>query len=409
MFDKKKLVINSNICDTRTMEESAYEKYEQIIINADVLLVTVRTKAILAKLPVTCNIDEMVELPEGEDINVISINGDYEMGPNTTVANNTVLCVNGKVEILSGAGETLKNCIKIIVNGSVKCPKSLECFLEHVTVNGSIQIYPDDCMMLDARFVMDKYFPHRAKENGRYFAEEKVILSNADLTPLIEKKVLILTPMVLGEEKQLMKGVTLFEESTEFVEVPDGCTVVQGDIGLNTVSLKQYGVRLFVDGNLTLMDVEVFEKIEKLVVKGTIFASENIADMIALKDVAFDEIKIEKGRKITNKINVTLDDAMFRYSPDGIMVVNVASVKIAEDVSPTDILDKLQIANCASVKCSEEQKSAVELVASNVASISCEKKDGEVVSGIMGELGGVGDFVGMLMGAKMVNADKHVM
>ena len=229
------------------------------------------------------------------------------------------------------------------------------------------------------------------------------------MTPLVEKNVLIMTPIVIGEEKQLMKGVALFEESTEFVEVPDGCTVVPGDIELNPVSLKQYGARLFVDGNLTLMDAEMLEKVEKLVVKGTIFTSKKIADLIDTKDVVFDGIKIEKGRKIVNKINVTLDDAMFRYSPDGIMVANMASVKIAEDVSPADILEKLEIANCASVKCSEEQKSAVELVSSNVASISCGKIDGDMVSGIMGALGGVGDFVGMVKGAKMINADKHVM
>ena len=409
MFDKKKLMINSDVCDTRTMDESAYEKYEQIVINADVLLVTERTKALLAKLPVTCNIDEMVELPEGEDINTISINGDYEIGPNTRMADNTVLCINGKVQIHPGTGDNLKNILRIIVNGVIKCPKSLEEFMDRVTVNGSIQIYPDDCAILDSRFIMDKYFPYRAKENGRYFAEEKVVLGNVDLTPLIEKNVRILTPIVVGNEKQLLKGVPLFEESTEFVEVPDGCTVVPGDIELTPVSMKQYGVRLFVDGNLTLMDAEVLEKVEKLVVKGTIFASRKIADMIDEKDVVFDGIKIEKGRKIVNKINVTLDDAMFRYSPDGIAVANVASIKIAEDVSPADILEKLEIANCASVRCSEEQKSAVELVSSNVASISCGKVDGDMVSGIMGALSGVGDFVGMVKDTKMINADKHVM
>ena len=40
MFDKKRLVIIIDFFDTRTMVESAYEKYEQIVINAVVLLVT---------------------------------------------------------------------------------------------------------------------------------------------------------------------------------------------------------------------------------------------------------------------------------------------------------------------------------------------------------------------------------
>ena len=413
MFDKKKLVINCDICDARAMDENAYAKYEQIIINADMLLVTERTRALFAALPITCNVDETIDIPEGEMINTVSINGDYEVGPNTRVSKNTILNVNGNVHILPGAGENIKNFLKISVNGDIKCPKSLEDFMDQASVNGSVQIYPDDCVILDSRFVMDKYFPFRAKENGRYYAEEKVILGNVDLMPLVEKNVLFITPMVVAEEAQLMKAVSLFEESAEFVEVPEGCTVVEGDIDLNLASLKQFGVRLFVDGNLTLMDdqIEPLEKLEKLVVKGTIFASKKAAELLNTMDAIFEEIKIEKGRKIVNKIKVTLDETMFLYSPDGIMVANAASVKIAEQVSPADILEKLELANCASVKCSEEQRSAVELVSSNVASISCGKDDGEgsMMSGIMGALGGAGDIIGMLKDAKLVNADKHVM
>lgn len=413
MLDKKKLLINCDICDTRTMDESVYAKYEQIVINADVLLVTEQSKALLAALPVTCNVDETLEIPEGEMVNTISINGNYEIGPNTRVAGNSILSVNGNVHVLPGAGENLKSFLKISVNGNIKCPKSLAEFMSQASVNGSIQIYPDDCLILEPRFVMDKYFPFRAKENGRYYAEEKVILGKTDLTPLVEKKVMFITPVVVAEEAQLMKGVSLFEESTEFVEVPEGCAVVEGDTELNLASLKQFGVRLFVDGNLTLMDdqLEVLDKLEKLVVKGTIFSNKKAAEMLDSMDVVFDEIIIEKGRKIENKVKVTLDEAMFRYSPDGIKVANVASVKIAKDVSPAEILEKLELANCANVRCSAEQKSAVELVSSNVASIFGGEKEeeGGMMSGIMGALGDVGDIVGMLKDAKMVNADKYVM
>lgn len=74
-----------------------------------------------------------------------------------------------------------------------------------------------------------------------------------------------------------------------------------------------------------------------------------------------------------------------------------------------EMFEKIEIANCASVKCSEEQKRAVELVSSNVASISSGKIDGDMIFGIMGALGGVGDLVGMVKDAKMINADKYAM
>lgn len=413
MFEKKKLVINCDVCDTRTMDESAYAKYETIMINADVVLVTERTKALLAILPVTLNVDETIEVPDGEVVNMISINGNYEIGPNTRAAKNTVLCVNGDIHILPGSGENLKNFYRISVNGDIRCPKSLEDFMDGVTANGSVQIYPDDCVILEPRFVMDKYFPYRAKENGRYYAEEKVILGDVNLTPLVEKNVLFVTPMAIGEEKQLMKGVSLFEESTEFVEVPEGCKVIAGDTELNQGTRKQFGTRLFVDGDLTLTNsqIEVLKGMEKLIVKGTVFASKSVAAELNSMDIVFDDMKVEKGRRIENKLKVTLDETMFNYSPDGIMVTNTASVKITEEVSPADILDKLKLMNCASVKCGKEQKSAVELVSSNVATISCGENDGEegMMSGIMGALGGAKDIAGMLKDTKVVNADKYVM
>ena len=60
---------------------------------------------------------------------------------------------------------------------------------------------------------------------------------------------------------------------------------------------------------------------------------------------------------------------MLENSPYKVLVRNTANVKIAEDVTSELILDRLVIQNCAKVFCSEEQESAIAVIAENVATI----------------------------------------
>lgn len=79
---------------------------------------------------------------------------------------------------------------------------------------------------------------------------------------------------------------------------------------------------------------------------------------------------------------------------------NAAIIKIASDVPPALILDRLVIENCAKVACSEEQESAVAAISVNVAKIG--ESGGEEFSGMM-------DGIKDLLSTKMINADKYIM
>lgn len=407
MFDLsgKKMIINCDICDTRTMSVEAYDKYEQIIINADLLIVNSKSKELFNSLPTICNVDETIEVEDDRKFNFITSNGNYEIKPNMQVDDNTILVVNGCLKINPDAEDVLKNYYKICVNGVVKCPKSLEGCMKSLSLNGSIDFYPDDCIMLDEYFTLDKYFPIRAKNNGKYHAANTVILSDedVDVNKLIEKNIQFSTKTFITTETMLEKSIVLFDETVKLIVSPSDCKLICENVILDQTLFEKYGSNMFIYGNLVINEdsSSVIKKIEKLIVKGCIYIKKQFVEDLKNIDVEYDALSIESGRKIENKPSVTLDNTLFTHSPDGIHVLNTANVNIKDDISPDTILNSLKIENCAMVFCNEEQKSAIDAVSINVATVLTDKAE----SGIQGGI----NLLKTLFNNKIVNADNYIM
>ena len=62
MFEKKNYIVNCDVCDTRKITQESLSGYEQIVINADLLLVDENSRAILNRLPLICNADETLDV-----------------------------------------------------------------------------------------------------------------------------------------------------------------------------------------------------------------------------------------------------------------------------------------------------------------------------------------------------------
>ena len=154
MLNKKNFLLNCEVCDTRKMKEEDYSHFEKMLINTELLLVNESSKSILNRLPVTINQTNGLALPNDMDMELKTVNGSYEITGNTAVAAHTLLIVNGSLQIQPGTEEVLAKYENITVNGSVKCPKSLEGYLGKISVNGSVSTYPDDCVLLDETFAM---------------------------------------------------------------------------------------------------------------------------------------------------------------------------------------------------------------------------------------------------------------
>ena len=401
MSDKKKFLLNCEVCDARKIKEEDYKDYEQIKINTELVIVDEESKSILNRLPVTMNQESMIELPEGMQAEIRTINGKYEITGNTDVKDYTLLIVNGPLLIHPNAQETLGKYYKIVVNGPLRCPKSIEGNLGKISINGPVKIYPDDCIILDKEFHMDKYFPLRAKEGKRYYAENMVIIGDTtvDMEKLVAKNVEFVTNRLLVHESKVEECIPMFDENVEFVVVPDGMKIIYGKIVLDEKFVKKEGNKLFVYGSVEVSpecDMKVLgEILEKLIVKGDITLSREQEESFQRMDTEYDSIIYRfEGRVIVNKVNVSIDEKLLENSVNGIRIQNVAMVNIAEEVSQQLILEKLEIMNCAKVICSKEQKSAVAVISQNVAMIGEEEKESSLKD---------------LFTTKVINAESYIM
>ena len=410
MFNKKNFLLNCDVCDTRKMKEEDYSAYEKMMINADVVVVSGTSKSILNRLPVTMNQDCVIEVSDDVDVQIKTVNGDYEITGTTMNQEHTLLIVNGSLDIYPDTEEALGKYEKIHVNGSVRCPRSLEGYLVKLSANGTVSTYPDDCVLLDRTFILDKYFPLRAKEGKVYYAENRVVIQDKtiDLKRLAEKQVQFLTKQLIVPEEMIEDCVELFDETVEFAVVPVGMTLHYGNTLLNNQlleKLEKTGGKLYVYGNLEISEdcnMAVLEQaLDQVIVNGNVILKKNQEKTVRKLNISYKELEFKwEGRVIENKAKVKIDKTLLESTPEKVKVRNTAVIKLDSEIEPVLILDRLVIENCAKVSCTEEQESAVTAVAKNVAKIG--ESDGD-------ELGGLIDGMKDLLSTKMINAEHHVL
>ncbi len=297
-MSEKKLAINCCVCDTRNIKEENYSHYESIWLNTDILIVNEQSKAVLNRLPLSMNFDRMIENDSNADIRVKSVNGSYEITGNSAVDAHTLLTVNGSLLIHPGTEELLQRYEGIIVNGNVRFPKNLEGCLGRLNVNGSAKAYPDDCVILPPTFTIDKYFPLRAKEGSRYYASDLVMIRDAavDAACLAQKGVSFVTGKLLLPECKLKDCIPMFDESVEFIVVPDGMKLICGDILFHEEFVRREGGSLFIFGDMEVdshADMSVIcNQIENLIVKGSVRLPAKQEEAFRSLHAAFDHIEV---------------------------------------------------------------------------------------------------------------------
>jgi hypothetical protein len=411
MSEKKNLMINCDVLDTRRMKEEDYAHYEQIVVNAYLVLVSEASKSILARLPLTLNHDKTIELPDDEPVELRTVNGVTELSGDAVVTGRTMLIANGVLRVRPGAEKALEQYVSIDVNGEVECPKSLEGYFARANVNGRIEAYPDDCIPLKRNFKLDEYFPARAQENARYYAR-RVTFQNAkvDVAALAKKNVRFVVRRFIVPEELVETAAPLFDEEAECVVVPRGMAFLDDDTVLGEALVRRHGGKLFVYGDVSVdpkdRDGAIFAKLEKLIVKGTLSVTARQEEALAALDAEYDELDITKGRCMENIEKVRVDKTLLDGSPEGVKIKNVAKAVIAEDVTGGMILEKLALENVGTVACSEAQESAVAAVSENVGHIGASGEDDGADDSPAGALI---DMVKNAAETRFVNADRYVM
>lgn len=414
MFEKKKLMINTEICDARTIIEEDYAKYENIVINTELLLVNERAKSVLARLPVMLNAEETIALPEDMCVEVRTVNGKTQIGPETSFAENTLLVVNGCLEILPGAQEAIEKCYKIMVNGSALLPESMSFALGRISVNGASKVYPDGAVVLESDFSMDRFFPVRARQDAVYFAADRIVIADMamDAQKLAAKNVSFITKELVVPENMIETLAPLVDIGASLTVVPDGYALVNGSCKLDDALIRKYGKRLFVLGDLEIPagSAQIIGEIEKLQATGCVTITR--PDLPAFEKIGaeYKEMKTVRGKFVGNAPSVTVDQRLLDSAPDGVTIGNAAVVRIDAAIAPETILEKMEIRNAAMVCCTPEQRGAVELVTGNVAHISTgEEGESDGPGGVGSILGGVFGGVKAMLDTKIVNSENHVL
>lgn len=407
----KKMIINCANCDARKVSEETLSAYETIVINASTILVSPETKELMNRYGVVMNCASVMELDA--DVELSSVNGSAQIRSTDVVAGRRYLTVNGSLEIGPGTQKVLDQYVGISVNGSVSCPESISAYLGKIKVNGSTNCYPDDAIILKRSAVIDRLFALRAK-NSLYWSARRMIMVDPQLdAAVLEKKgATFSTKEVIIAESEVEDMIGLIDEKAEIVIVPDGTAVVLDDVELDEMTLKKYGTKLYIIGDLKVKGeaAPLLEQIEYLNIRGDAAVAEELKMQLmgAITEIS-GEVKLlkkPKGRRIEDKLSLKLSRWLVEQEADGISVSDCLNVALDADIPNDLILEKLSFSDCMKIKCSPEQEAAVAAVSEDVLSIGEGGDDGMGIGDIIkGALGGAKE----LLNTKMVNTSNYVM
>lgn len=411
---EKKMVINAATCDVRKVSQETLEAYEHITINAAMILADERSRELLARYPVTMNCSRVLDV-EG-NVQVSTINGIAQIKSSDIPVGKRFLFVNGSLEIGPNTESVLEQCVGIFVNGSVTYPESMSGILGMMTVNGSSICYPDGAVILKRSAVIDRLFVLRAK-NALYWSAKRLIMVDPQLDPakLEAKGVRFSSREVILTESKVEDLIGLIDEKANIVMVPDGTAVITDDVTLDDVTVKKYGKKLYIIGNVKVNrnSAGALEQLEYLNVRGDVFVVKDMTNrLLEIAQEISGELKVLRGRNLCDKISVRISKWMLEQEKDGVSVTDCVSVKIDEDVDKELIIERLSISDCASVRCTSEQEDAVAVISQDVAKIGEAADMDDMIKDTLGmdsEEGGVLGAAKGLLGTTVINASDYVM
>ena len=394
MENKKKLEVNTAVCDVRGITEELLSQYEKVEINTATVFTSPAAQALLGKYQVEINAASNISV-EG-DIRLSTINGPMTLSAGQAAPQEKLVAlINGPLTLEPGCEEVLKSYTNMIINGPVTCPASMTGLLGSFCVNGPIHSYPDGAILLKKSTVLDRFFHLRAKQDALYYASKRIIALAPDINfeKLAEKNVRFIAKTLVVSETHAEAAVPLFDDKADIVVLPDGCAYVDGDAELDEALLKRYGGKLYIGGRLTVGpdSAALLDQVSYLKIDGDLLVCRSLRDRVLALDASYDRLLVVGGILITERGQVEISAAMLEDAEDGVSVVECAYVSIAEDVTPELLREKLvSIMECATVACAtKEQIAAAEPLAQEVAAFVLADQVKEEVEDESGEDGNV--------------------
>lgn len=369
-MSKKKLVINAAVCDARKVKEETLASYEKITVNAAVLFTTPESNNLFHSYNVEMNCADVIELDK--DTEIIMQNGKFTISASDAAGKKAFLIVNGALNVEPGAENALSKFTGIFVNGSVTYPDNLAPYIGSLKVNGATNTYPSDAILLKNTFIVDKTFLKRCK-NSKYFAKKRVLIldNSLDVAEMVNRGVQFITQKAIITESLIDEALPLFQDTTDIISVPDGCSFINDNVELTKSLFIKHGSKLIINGDLMINSEagDLLEKIEYLYVNGDIMLPKSFDEKFSSVNAHYNNLILVLGKCIMDKVSIKIDNRLLEQNADGITVIDCVNVTISEDVPSELILERLEISGCVNVSCFPGQRSAVEQVSDDVVNI----------------------------------------
>lgn len=388
----KKLMVNTAVCDIRNISEETLKQYSTVVIDTATLITNARANELLHKYAVKLDTADTVLLENNMPISCQ--NGSFTLCAGSK--GEGVLMVNGQLIMEEGSEDGLQGYEKIMVNGKVLIPRSMRGKLTNLSVNGKITEYPDGAIRLRSKEKIDKTFPLRAK-NALYFASKELAFLDTQLNvaALVEKGVRFETSTAIIRESLVEGIVPLLDDRCQIRILPDDVVYIFKDAELTSKMIAKNGTKLYVDGNVIVKEQGALEKLEYLVVRGTLSVEEGWEDSLdTVPELEYRELSIVPAPKegtghICDRVTVVVDMALMEKFSQRLVIEDCAEVIIRDDIPVDWIQDKLVIRNCGTIACSQEQQGSVTLIATDCGTIGretfgteSEEEDNQVIDAV---------------------------
>lgn len=371
----KDLSVNAVVLDLRKLSQETLDAYEKCSMNAAVALTTPRVQGLLAEKGIRLNVASCIN-EEDLSVKVNVLNGKVTLDDTGVPEGKVVLVlvVNGILTLKPETAAALEHYEKIIVNGKLYCPASLaSAALSKCSVNGEVSIYPDEAVVLNGVVKLDRSFLFRAQPK-LYWTDWMFVA----VDPKLDAPALAASGATFAGRKAVLTEsnakvlAPLFADDTELMILPDGTAVLEDDLELSAGTLRRYGTRLYVAGDVTVPEgaEELLGRMEYLHVAGDMLLPAALEEAFyGIPDLEYGSLRVLLGHAIVGSPRLKLGKAMLDLYPQGVTCVDCAMVGLEETLEPDVIAKKLRFDGCAMVRCTELQQNAVSAVSKNVAQI----------------------------------------
>lgn len=371
----KDLSVNAVVLDLRKLSQETLDAYEKCSMNAAVALTTPRVQRLLAEKGIRLNVASCIN-EEDLSVKVNTLNGKVTLDDTGVPEGKVVLVlvVNGILTLKPETAAALEHYEKIIVNGKLYCPASLaSAALSKCSVNGEVSIYPDEAVVLNGVVKLDRSFLFRAQPK-LYWTDWMFVA----MDPKLDAPALAASGATFAGRKAVLTEsnakvlAPLFADDTELMILPDGTAVLEDDLELSAGTLRRYGTRLYVAGDVTVPEgvEELLGRMEYLHVAGDVLLPAALEEAFyGIPDLEYGSLRVLLGHAIVGSPRLKLGKAMLDLYPQGVTCVDCAMVGLEETLEPDVIAKKLRFDGCAMVRCTEAQENAVLAVSKDVAKV----------------------------------------